>query len=292
VTVSFNQGRFLERTLQSVLAQRAEILEYIVVDGGSTDESVAILERYQDRLDYWHSRRDEGQSDAINQGFARAKGDVLYWINSDDLLLPGAIAAVRRAFRSPSRPDVVTGWHLSIDEESRIIGVHRIPGDGARRAAWGVVHVCQPSTFFRRRLFEKVGGLDRSLHCVMDTDLWLRMMSAGASFGHVRHFLSAFRMHAKSKGTSWGPQYAEERALLRKRFPQYFGDGPRFRIGRLAYGAARAATGGYLRDWMSGRFWQGGEVEEVFGERRVPAVPGRPSARSRTEGDGSSCTER
>ena len=126
VTPSFNQARFLEETLASVIAQRDEIHEYFVLDGGSTDGSQDVIRRYEKKIDYWISEKDKGQSDAIARGFARATGDILYWINSDDVLLPGALKKVRQLFASDPNLAVTTGWQVLIDGNSNVMSCSRM----------------------------------------------------------------------------------------------------------------------------------------------------------------------
>ena len=164
VTPSYNQARYLEDTLRSVVSQRDQLHEYFVFDGGSTDGSADLIRKYSPLIDFWQSEKDKGQSDAIHRGFQRATGDILGWLNSDDVYLPGALAHVRRAFEQHPEWDVVTGYHAAIDGDSRITALHRTGRETRTKLRWGIIRVCQQTCFFRRRLYEKVGGLDLSLH--------------------------------------------------------------------------------------------------------------------------------
>ena len=239
VTPSFNQARFLEETLRSVISQREFVHEYMVIDGGSTDGSVDLIRRHADRIDYWVSEKDAGQSEAIDKGFSRATGDYLFWLNSDDVLLPGAMAKVYAALEVNPQWDALTGYHVRMDGESRHVSAHRIPSEDPVAARWGKHHVIQQTCFFRKSLYEKIGGLDRSLHCVMDTDLWCRMFEAGSTWGHIPEYLAGFRQHAAAKGSAaqWTAQYREEEAMLRRKYPQFCADNLKHRLGLLGYRA-------------------------------------------------------
>jgi len=197
VTPSYNQGGFLEETIHSVLSQDYPAVEYIIIDGGSTDGSVDIIRRYEGRLAYWVSEPDQGQSHALNKGFARAHGEILAWLNADDLYRPHAVQTVADAFsRSPSDGVVTGGWEM-ITEAGTV--ARRFPS--SHSSIRGLLLTCdigQPSTFFRRALFEKVGGLDEGLHYSFDYDLWLRLLSV-ADLRSVGNVLSAFRLHSSSK---------------------------------------------------------------------------------------------
>jgi glycosyltransferase involved in cell wall biosynthesis len=168
ITPSFNQAPYLEQTLRSVLSQRDQIHEYFVYDGGSTDGSVDILKKYAPQIDYWVSEKDKGQPDAIARGFARASGDYLAWLNSDDLYLPGALTKIRTALEAHPEWDVVTGNHTRIDQASRLISCHRVTAESRAAALRGVFHASQPTVFFRRALYEKVGGINPDLHLVLE----------------------------------------------------------------------------------------------------------------------------
>lgn len=205
VTVCLNQADTIEAALRSVLDQRApdgepEPIEYIVIDGGSTDGTRAIIERYAPRLAYWVSEPDHGQSHALNKGFARATGEVVDWLNADDLLLPGAIAAIRSIFCT-GRADVICGRcrYESPDGAVRIRGVN--PRQLDLLDVYDPIH--QPSCFWRRTLHERAGGLDERLHYGMDWDLWLRFARAGARFGLIDDVLSVYRVTGVNK-TSTG----------------------------------------------------------------------------------------
>jgi GT2 family glycosyltransferase len=266
VTPSYNQARYLEETLRSVVSQRDQLHEYFVFDGGSTDGSADLIRTYASCIDYWESQKDKGQSDAIHRGFQRATGEVLGWLNSDDVLLPGALAHVRRAFEEHPEWDVVTGYHAAIDGDSRITALHRTPRESLAKVRKGIIRVCQQTCFFRRRLYEKVGGLNLSLHCVMDHELWVRMFDAGATWGHVPHYLAGYRWHSESKGMSWDQKYAAERDWMSRTYPQYplYGGGSGLAL--AVYRAGVMLSGQYPLARLQSRRAAGRKLTEVFGD--------------------------
>lgn len=216
VTPSFNQASFLEQTILSVLAQDYPNIEYIVMDGGSTDGSVEIIRKHEDRLTYWLSERDNGQASAINRGFARAVGSICAWVNSDDLLSPSAVRiAVDYLSRHP-RVGVVYGDRLHIDARGNVIGVNRMPGYYAAMLRRNIT-LPQETVFFRRDVFEKVGGLDESLQFALDFDLWVHM-SRVTAIRHIPAFLGCYREHATSKSVIAQKYLAEHRDVYRRHF--------------------------------------------------------------------------
>lgn len=174
VTPSFNQAQFLEKTLRSVLDQAYPNIEYIVVDGASTDGTLEILEQYGDRLT-WISEPDQGQTHAINKGFDMATGSILAWLNSDDLYTPGAIATVVEYFQTHPEAMFVYGDALVIDDQDRLFGM-RAHVQACTRSSLVEVgdFIVQPAAFWRRELWEAIGPLDESLHYTMDYEYWMR----------------------------------------------------------------------------------------------------------------------
>ena len=198
VTPSFNQAPFLEQTLRSVLEQDYPNLEYIVIDGGSSDGSLEIIQKYADRLAYWQSQPDQGQTDAINQGFARASGEILAWLNSDDLLLPGAVSVAVRALHEHPEAAMVYGDALLINAEGKTIGKFPAAQTDYRKLRRGYVHIPQQASFFRADLWRQVAPLDVSFYFAMDYDLWVRL-AALAPLVYVPQLWAAFRLHGEGK---------------------------------------------------------------------------------------------
>jgi glycosyltransferase involved in cell wall biosynthesis len=217
VTPSFQHGHFLARTIESVLAQQYPRLEYVVQDGGSTDDTLAVLEQYRGRLTHCESVRDRGQADAINRGFRRTTGEIMAWLNSDDLLLPGALASVVDFFEEHPDVDVVYGHRIQIDEQDREIGRWVIPPHDSKVLRWAD-YVPQETLFWRRSIWEKVGGcVDDTFRFAMDWDLLLRFQNAGARFARLPRFLGAFRVHEQQKtSVSMRTTGAAEIARIRK----------------------------------------------------------------------------
>jgi len=236
VVPSFNQARFLDEALRSLIVQRDQIHEIIVMDGGSTDGSKEIIERYQSELTHWQSEKDDGQADAIINGFNRATGDILAWVNSDDALLPDAVESMRDAFASNPESGLIEGNTIIIDQDSKIIRCDRRAGPSHRWARFGYMRTHQPSTFFRRSLYEAVGRIDRSMHCTMDTDLWYKMLPTANAI-RLQTYIGIHRIHTDAKGESeqWQKQYAIERAILDDRYPHYRNNPFRYHLGRIAF---------------------------------------------------------
>jgi glycosyltransferase involved in cell wall biosynthesis len=202
ITPSFNQAAFLEATIQSVLGQDYPRIEYIVVDGGSTDGSLEIIQRYADRLAWWVSEKDRGQTDAINKGFAGARGEILAWINSDDTYNPGAIgAAVKQLMDQPEVGLVYSDCNY-IDEQGTEIGKFPAAQTDYHRLRNGYVHIPQQTMFFRSKYWKQLGPLDPSFYFAMDYDLWTRM-AVHTSFRYVAGQTWAnFRIHRAGKTTA------------------------------------------------------------------------------------------
>jgi glycosyltransferase involved in cell wall biosynthesis len=217
ITPSYNQGAFLEATLRSVLLQGYPNLEYIVIDGASTDASRAILEKYHPYLSYWVSERDRGQTHAINKGFERSTGDLMAWLNSDDLLLPGALYQVARAYQGRPGLQVSCGWRWYIDEAGHKFTKGLRPLPTARRLRQQNV-IAQETVFWRREVWEALGPLDESYHFMMDYEYWLRMVQAGYQFELLPAYLAAFREQKHSKTQTLRPVEQENLARLKKSY--------------------------------------------------------------------------
>jgi hypothetical protein len=214
VTPSYNQGLFIRATIDSVLAQGYPQLSYLVMDGGSTDETPRILAAQGGRV-AWRSEPDRGQADAINKGFAAIGGEIMGWLNSDDLLLPGTLAHVGRFFRDDPEVDIVYGHRIIIDEEGREIGRWVLPGHDPAALAL-TDYVPQETMFWRAAVWRKIGPLDTSFHYAMDWDLLLRAERAGFRFRRLPRFLGCFRVHGEQK-TAQTSAMTEEMDRLRQR---------------------------------------------------------------------------
>jgi len=208
ITPSFNQANYLEQTLRSVLEQDYARIEYIVIDGGSTDGSVEIIRKYKDRFAYWVSEKDNGQAEAINKGLVRAKGEIVAWLNSDDYYLPNTISEVVKAFEE--NPDIlmVYGDVLAVDEQGQTINVLKYRQLSFEDLLCFQI-VGQPSVFFRRAALEKAGLLDASLHFLLDHHLWMRIAQQGKIL-HVPQTWSAARYHAEAKNRAKAAQFGRE----------------------------------------------------------------------------------
>lgn len=198
VTPSYMQGRFLERTMQSVLSQEYPRLQYVVQDGGSTDGSVEVIKRHASKLAYWESARDKGQSDAVKRGFEKCNSDIMAWLNSDDMFMPGSLRYVAEYFAAHPEVDAVYGHRMVIDENDNEIGRWVLPRHKWRILKW-VDFVPQETLFWRRSLWEKTGGVDPSFQFALDWDLLLKFEKAGAEVVRLPYFLGCFRTHAAQK---------------------------------------------------------------------------------------------
>lgn len=208
ITPSYNQAAFLEETIQSVLSQAYPNLEYFILDGGSTDGSVDIIRRYEDRLAGWTSQKDQGQADAINQGFARATGEIVAWLNSDDTYLPGAIASAVAALQAQPQAALVFGDVVSIDGSGETINVMTY-GNWDLDALMQFNIIGQPGVFMRRSALEQAGGLDLSYHFLLDHHLWLRVAQQG-TMHYVPQRWACARFHADAKNVAQAARFGQE----------------------------------------------------------------------------------
>ena len=207
ITPSYNQGRFIERTILSVLQQPLQDIEYWVIDGGSTDETLRVLEKYQDRLQ-WISEPDRGQTDALNKGILRTQGDIIGWLNSDDIYYPGVLPQVMRFFADHPEVNILYGRANHIDTEDAVIEPYPTR-EWDYPALLESCFVCQPAVFFRRRIIEKYGLFDEELKYCMDYEYWLRV-GAAESMTFFPLLLAGSRLYDSNKTLGCRRQVREE----------------------------------------------------------------------------------
>ncbi len=274
VTPSFNQASFLEQTMRSVLDQGYPNLEYIVMDGGSTDGSIDIIRRYEKQLACWVSQRDSGQSDALAKGFQHSTGSIYAYLNSDDLYLPGALHTVARVFLE-SKADVVYGDTCWIDTRGEKLGERRQTPFVPAGYLYGGFDLQQPATFWGRSIYEESGGIDPSFSFAFDTELFTRFVLKGARFRHVRKAVASFRIHPASKSSTQFERCESELARLRTKHLRYpFGSVQAV----CARNYARAhRTLCYLL--QGDLFWLIGRIPDRIRARRSQEIVG-PRARS------------
>jgi glycosyltransferase involved in cell wall biosynthesis len=218
VTPSYNQAHYLEETIQSVLAQGYPNLEYIVVDGGSKDNSVEIIRKYEKHIAWWVSERDKGQTDALNRGFAKATGDVLGFINSDDTLKPGALKHAARHFEQGHQ--WIVGWVEFVEGDDANFPQVWHPYE--KVSDWFVTNpIPQQGTFWARKLWEKHGGFRDDLQLVFDYEFWLRLRFKARVEPHtVRRCMATYRLHPGSKTCSQSSMYTPENERVRAEYMQ------------------------------------------------------------------------
>lgn len=199
VTPSYNHAKFIERTVRSILLQRYENLEYIVMDGGSKDDTLEVLQPYRSQIAHLVSEKDEGQADAIARGFEQSTGEIMAWVNSDDMLAPGTLEYVNWFFTNHPEVDAIYSHRLAVDADDNVIWYWHLPRHSSyMMSRWDLIP--QETCFWRRSLWERAGNVDKRYQFAMDYDLFVRYMKTGR-LRRVNRFLGAFRQHDSAKTT-------------------------------------------------------------------------------------------
>ena len=230
ITPSYNQGDYLEATIRSVLLQNYPNLEYIIIDGGSTDESLNIIKKYEPWITYWSSEKDAGQADAVNKGLAQASGDIIGWINSDDYYEGNALLRISEEYEQIQSGCLIAGNYRRVDESENDLGswVIRTPKIYPLLYHYQLHRFrelsaipCQPSVFFSRDMYKDIGTLRPELHYALDYEYWLRAIFHGYQFKQIPEILSNYRFHDASKNPiNWTNCYSEWRKTAETYFRQ------------------------------------------------------------------------
>lgn len=216
VIVNYNHGLFLEEAIQSILNQDCSDYEIIMVDGGSTDKSLEIIQKYKNKFSWWVSEKDNGQSHAFNKGFKKAKGSFFFWLNADDLLLPQTLSKAKIYLNKKPNCKWLAGNTVTMDVNRLFKWCIRGPMFIRWLVMHGTVYVYGPTAFFKRDLFFEVNGFDETLFYTMDTDLWYKFLDKGYRFDRLKHYCWAFRIHADSKTSHSQRSSPNEKYALEK----------------------------------------------------------------------------
>lgn len=247
ITPSFNQAQYLEQTILSVLQQNYEALEFIIIDGGSTDGSLEVIRKYENQLAFWVSEKDRGQAHALNKGLERATGELVAYLNSDDLYLPGALAAVVNYFRDHPECDWLCGDTLMFGEDHEdVLVAADVPRSAAQALSWAY-RAPQPGMFWKRELLRE-GFADCWRYC-FDHELYVRLLLAGHECHHLPATLAAYRLHPNSKTVAEGGLFDNEFDQIAEMYePTLEGSGRRWcaatRLLRQSFAASRAGRRG------------------------------------------------
>ena len=271
VIVNYNYGRFLEAAIQSVVNQDAfEKCELIVVDGGSTDNSVEIIKKYVRNISWWVSEKDGGQSDAFNKGFSHAKGRLLTWLNADDIMLPGVLDVVINAITRHPDFEWISGGMVFCDADMKVVQMRigTAPPPLMPVKSLSMTIIGGPSSFFSAKRFREVGGFDVRLRYAMDGDLWWRLFMAGTRLHHIRKYFWAFRLHENSKTSPallkkhLAGNHAIENAYLSTKNPR-----PRWLASVGVKGTAfwKLVNGSIIKSFVDTYLHKGLSIDKVFG---------------------------
>ncbi|MBQ7540160.1 MAG: glycosyltransferase [Bacteroidaceae bacterium] len=264
VTPSYNQAKFLERTILSIINQDYPNLEYIVCDGGSTDGSVEIIKRYADKIDWWCSERDNGQTDAINKGMHHATGEIVGWINSDDILLPGALHELARLATEHKDSDVFMGHVVRFDDKDRIISFNIVPPPLPAFYRHGIFYFSQQGWWWRRRIFDEIGYLNIERNACMDMEFFLRQLRAGYKISYTGKHLGAIRIYEGTKTSTDGDNaadniWARDRKFLREEYADFHYQNES-KLRRILYRLLKTVNGMYLKQWWLEHKYRGKDI--------------------------------
>ena len=218
VTPSYNQAQFLEQTILSVIGQGYPNLEYIIMDGGSSDNSVAVIKRYETHIDYWQSEKDNGQGAAINAGFAKATGDVICWLNSDDLFMPGTLLKIGRMFKEIKEPTIIFGNCLHFYENNEKTRGSDVEKNYRELKLELTDYIIQPSSFWSKQTWEIVGDIDEHYTYVFDWEWFIRAKQKGVKFHPISDYLSLYRIHDAHKSGTGGNKRDREIENIYKQY--------------------------------------------------------------------------
>lgn len=274
VTPSFNQGEFLEETIHSIIDQGYPNLEYIICDGGSSDNSIDIIKKYGDSITWWCSERDKGQTDAINKGMHRATGDIVGWINSDDVLFPNSLYLIAEFYNNHKKCEFINGMVAQINRDGTIKRfVHTIMSKFFMKH--GCYNICQQGMFWKRSLFDKLGYLDDTFHAKMDVEWLIRNYEANTVVMSLNKPLGAIRVYNETKTAMGGYIWERDAAEIRKK---YCGKYSPVRSGFIWYTfiLCKFLKGCYLKNWLmclkyKGKYYW--KINKLVQRVKVPREP-------------------
>lgn len=255
VTPSFNQGEFLEDTILSIINQGYPNLEYIICDGGSTDNSVSIIRKYEDRITWWCSEKDKGQTDAINKGMRRATGDVVGWINSDDVMFRNSLFIIADFFMKHPQCEFANGVVADIDRDGRIKKfTHIIMSKYFMKH--GCYNICQQGMFWKRELFNRLGYLDETFHAKMDVEWLIRNYEANTKVMLLNKPIAAIRVYGETKTAMGGDIWKNDAEKIRLRYNGEYSPN-RHGLWALLFFFRKFYSGCYLMNWAKNTRYKG-----------------------------------
>ena len=261
VTPSYNQGAFLEDTIHSIVDQGYPNLEYVICDGGSTDDSVEIIKKYEDRISWWCSEKDKGQTDAINKGMRRATGDIVGWINSDDVMFANSLFVIAQFYVDHPDCEFANGIVADMNKEGVIQKfTHIIMSKFFMKHGW--YNICQQGMFWKRSLFEKVGFLDDSFHAKMDVEWLIRNYEANTKVMLLNKPVAAIRVYGETKTAMGGNIWKDDAEKIYNRYNGLYTPNRHSLYGLLFY-FNKLCRGCYFRNWIWGIRYKGKNYREV-----------------------------